>query len=161
MSDRKSLSVSEGTHRQLARLGEKFDLSHKDLIGAMVQFFIVTKADPRDTKADVPDVALKKLTEKVDGLDKRMIGFIRAQEKDLLKPILAEVRAMHTQIGQSPSPDRVLTPAELEEQLTGVVEAMQTLLRLSFRTALVDNALRPEYRQQTDELIQQENKPAH
>ena len=161
MSDRKSLSVSEGTHRQLVRLGEKFDLSHKDLIGAMVQFFIVTKTDPRDTKADVPDVALKKLTEKVDGLDKRMIGFIRAQEKDLLKPILAEVRAMHTQIGQFSSPDSVLTPAELEEQLIGVVEAMQTLLRLSFRTALVDNALRPEYRQQTDALIQQENKPAH
>jgi hypothetical protein len=40
-----------------------------------------------------------------------------------------------------------------------VVEAVQTLMRLSFRTALVDNALRPEYRQQTDELIQQQSKP--
>lgn len=160
MSDRKSLSVGIGTHRQLERLGEKFDLSHKDLIGAMVEYFIVTKADPRHTKGDVPDVALKKLTEKVDGLDKRMIGFIRAQEKDLLKPILAEVRAMHTQIDQGAGPANGLTPAELEEQLTSVVEAMQTLLRVSFRTALVDNALRPEYRQQTDALIEQQNKPA-
>lgn len=160
MIDRKSLSVSVGTHRQLERLGEKFDLSHRDLIGAMVEYFIVTKADPRDTKGDVPDVALKKLTQKVDGLDKRMIGFIRAQEKDLLKPILAEVRALHTRIEQASGPAGELTPAELEEQLTSVVEAMQTLLRVSFRAALVDNALRPEYREQTDALIYQQNQPA-
>lgn len=158
MSDRKSLSVSAGTHQQLERLATKFGLSHKDLIGAMAQYFTVTKTDPRDTKADVPDVALKKLTEKVDTLDKRMIGFIREQEKELLKPILSEVKAMRTQIGQG-SDDVGITPVQLEEQLTGVVEAVQTLLRLSFRTALVDNALRPEYRQQTDELIKQQNKP--
>lgn len=159
MGDRKSLSVSVGTHQQLERLATKFGLSHKDLIGTMAQYFTVTKTDPRDTKADVPDVALKKLTEKVDTLDKRMIGFIREQEKELLKPILSEVKAMRTQIGQG-SGSTGITPAQLEEQLTGVVEAVQTLLRLSFRTALVDNALRPEYRQQTDELIKQQNKPA-
>lgn len=158
MSDRKSLSVSAGTHQQLERLGTKFGLSHKDLIAVMVQYFTVTKTDPRDVKADVPDVALKKLTEKVDGLDKRLIGFIREQEKELLKPILSEVKAMRTQIGQT-SGSNGITPEQLEEQLMGVVEAIQTLMRLSFRTAMVDNALRPEYRQQTDELIQQQSKP--
>ncbi|NID13831.1 BfmA/BtgA family mobilization protein [Fibrivirga algicola] len=158
MSDRKSLSVSAGTHQQLERLGTKFGLSHKDLIGVMAQYFTVTKTDPRDTKADVPDVALKKLTEKVDTLDKRMIGFIREQEKELLKPILSEVKAMRTQIGQG-SGSTGITSEQLEEQLTSVVEAVQTLMRLSFRTALVDNALRPEYKQQTDELIKQQNKP--
>ncbi len=91
MSDRKSLSVSAGTHQQLERLGDKFGLSHKDLIAVMVQYFTVTKVDPRDTKADVPDVALKKMAQKVDTLDKRVIGFIREQEKELLKPILSEV----------------------------------------------------------------------
>ena len=151
-------SVSAGTHQQLERLGTKFDLSHKDLIAVMAQYFIITKIDPRDTKADVPDVALKKLTEKVDTLDKRMIGFIREQEKELLKPILSEVKAMRTQIGQT-SGGNGISPEQLEGQLTSVVEAIQTLMRLSFRTALVDNALRPEYRQQTDELIQQQSKP--
>jgi hypothetical protein len=158
MSDRKSLSVSAGTHQQLERLGAKFSLSHKDLIAVMAQYFTLTKTDPRDVKADVPDVALKKLTEKVDGLDKRLIGFIREQEKELLKPILSEVKAMRTQIGQT-SGNNGITPEQLEEQLMGVVEAIQTLMRLSFRTAMVDNALRPEYRQQTDELIQQQSKP--
>ena len=159
MSDRKSLSVSAGTHQQLERLGTKFGLSHKDLIAVMAQYFTVTKTDPRGTKADIPDVALKKLTEKVDTLDKRMIGFIREQEKELLKPILSEVRAMRTQIGQASGSGGPITADHLEEQLTSVVEAIQTLMRLSFRTALVDNALRPEYRQQTDDLIQQQNKP--
>lgn len=158
MSDRKSLSVSAGTHRQLERLGTKFALSHKDLIAVMAQYFVITKIDPRDTKADVPDVVLKKLTEKVDTLDKRMIGFIREQEKELLKPILSEVKAMRTQIGQV-SGSSGISPEQLEGQLTSVVEAIQTLMRLSFRTALVDNALRPEYRQQIDELIQQQSKP--
>lgn len=159
MSDRKSLSVSAGTHQQLERLGTKFGLSHKDLIAVMVQYFTATKVDPRDTKADVPDDALKKMAEKVDTLDKRLIGFIREQEKELLKPILSEVRAMRTQIGQASVSSSPITAEQLEDQLTSVVGAIQTLMRLSFRTALVDNALRPEYRQQTDELIQQQNKP--
>ncbi|RYF42926.1 MAG: hypothetical protein EOO38_19270, partial [Cytophagaceae bacterium] len=88
---------------------------------------------------------------KVDALDKRFIGFIREQEKTLLKPMQVDVQALRqaSEVG--------LTPAQLEEQLTGVVEAVQTLLRLSFRTALVDNALRTEYKQQADQLIAQQN----
>ena len=163
MSDRKSLSVSAPTHQQLERLGTKFSLSHKDLIGLMAQYFTVTKADPRDLKADVPDVAIKKLIQKVDTLDKRVIAFIREQEKELLKPILSEVKAIRTQI--SPDPTRpggsnALTADQLEEQLTGVVEAMQQLLQISFRAALVDNALRAEYKEQADALIREQNKPA-
>lgn len=155
MSDRKSLSVSLGTHRQLEKLGDQLGLSHKDLVATMLHFFAVTKLDPRYPKADSPDVVLKKLTDKVDALDKRFIGFIREQEKTLLKPMQADVQALRqaSESGSSAS----LTPAQLEEQLTGVVEAVQTLLRLSFRTALVDNALRTEYKQQADQLIAQQN----
>ena len=151
MTDRKSLSVSLGTHRQLEKLGDQLGLSHKDLVAVMLQFFAVTKLDPRYPKADSPDVVLKKLTDKVDALDKRFIGFIREQEKTLLKPMQADVQALRQ------ASEGGLTPAQLEEQLTGVVEAVQTLLRLSFRTALVDNALRTEYKQQADQLIAQQN----
>lgn len=114
MSDRKRVLVSAATHQQLERLGTKFGLSHKDLVGAMSQFFLVTKTDPRDTKADVPDVAVKKLTEKVDSLDKRMIRFIREQERELLKPILSEVKALRTQIGPGVSSTGI-TADHLEE----------------------------------------------
>ena len=149
MTDRKTLSISLGTHRQLAKLGDQLGLSHKDLVTAMLQFFAVTKLDPRYPKADSPEMVLKKLSDKVDSLDKRFIGFIREQEKEILKPMRADVQAMRQ--------GAVLTPTQLEEQLTGVVEAVQTLLQLSFRTALVDNALRSEYKQQADQLIAQQN----
>lgn len=155
MIDRKSLSISLGTHRQLAKLGDQLGLSHKDLVSAMVQFFAVTKLDPRYPKADAPAVVLQKLTDKVEALDKRFIGFIREQEKAILKPMQADVQALR-QASES-SLGAGLTPAQLEEQLTGVVGAVQTLLQLSFRTALVDNALRSEYKQQADQLIAQQN----
>lgn len=148
-TDRKSLSLSVGTHQQLDRMAQKMDLPMKDLITIMLHFFAVTGLDPRQPKADDSSTALRKLTDKVDSLDKRFIGFIREQEKEILKPILADVQALRQ--------GAALTPAQLEEQLTGVVEAMQTLLQLSFRMALVDNALRTEYKQQADQLIAEQN----
>ncbi|RAJ89775.1 hypothetical protein LX87_05674 [Larkinella arboricola] len=151
MSERKSLAVSVGTHQQLERLGAQFGLSNKDLVAAMVQYFTVTKTDPREPKADRPELAIKKLTDQVAALDKRFIGFIREQEKELLKPLRADVQALR----QAQETRPPLGPEQLEEQLTGVVEAVQTLLRLSFRQALVDHFLRPEYRQQADDLLKQ------
>lgn len=149
MDDRKTIHISLGAHRQLEKLGDQLGLSHKDLIATMLQFFAVTKMDPRYPKADSPETVLKKLSDKVDSLDKRFIGFIREQEKEILRPMRADVQAMRQ--------EAILTPDQLEEQLTGVVEAVQTLLRVSFRTALVDNALRTEYKQQADALIAQQN----
>ena len=149
MDDRKTIHVSLGTHRQLEKLGDQLGLSHKDLIASMLQFFAVTKLDPRYPKADSPETVLKKLSDKVDSLDKRFIGFIREQEKEILRPMRADVQAMRQ--------GAILTPDQLEEQLTGVVEAVQTLLRVSFRTALVDNALRSEYKKQADQLIAEQN----
>ncbi|AUD07038.1 BfmA/BtgA family mobilization protein [Spirosoma pollinicola] len=155
MNDRKSLSISLGTHRQLEKLSDQLGLSHKDLVAIMLQFFAVTKLDPRYPKADAPDIVLKKLTDKVDSLDKRFIGFIREQEKEILKPMRADVQALRQAVESGLGGG--VTPQQLEEQLTSVVEAVQTLVRLSFRTALVDNALRSEYKQQADQLIAQQN----
>lgn len=144
-TDRKSLSLSLGTHQQLERMAQKMDMSMKDLITIMLHYFAVTGLDPRQPKADDPATALKKLTDKVDSLDKRFIGFIREQEKEILKPMHADVQALGQGVAQ--------IPTQLEDQLTGVVEAVQLLLKVSFRTAFVDNALRSEYKQQADQLL--------
>jgi hypothetical protein len=151
MSDRKSLSVSLGTHRQLEKLGDQLGLSHKDLVSAMVQFFAVTKLDPRYPKADSPDVVLKKLADKVDALDKRFIGFIREQEKAILKPMQADVQALRQAVELESN--AILSAKELENQLTGAVEAIQMLLQVSLRTAFVDNALKSEFKQRADQLL--------
>jgi hypothetical protein len=149
MADIKTVSVSVGTHRQLERLAEKFGLSHKDLVGAMVQYFTVTKADPRDPKADTPDVALKKMAEKVDGLDKRLIGFIREQEKELLKPILSEIRAARSELRTVPSappPKAQPTPGGLSAaDLQRLSEQLQAMVFMMFGTALEADHLNENY----------------
>ncbi|SFF36788.1 BfmA/BtgA family mobilization protein [Spirosoma endophyticum] len=148
-TDRKSVALHVGTHQQLDRMAQKMGLPMTDVITSMLHFFAVTGLDPSQPKADDPATALKKLTDKVESLDKRFIGFIREQEKEILRPMRADVQAMRQ--------EAILTPDQLEEQLTGVVEAVQTLLRVSFRTALVDNALRSDYKKQADQLIAEQN----
>lgn len=149
MADYKTLSVSAGTHRQIERLAEKFGLSQKDLVGAMAQYFTVTKADPRDSKAESPDVALKKMAEKVDGLDKRFIGFIREQEKELLRPILSEIRAARSELRTlpaTPPPKAQPTPASITAaDLEQLSEQIQAMLYLMFGTALEPDHLNESY----------------
>ena len=145
------MALSAGTHQQLERMAQKMNLTMKDLVTIMVHYFAVTGSDPRQPKADDPATALKKLTDKVDSLDKRFVGFIREQEKEILKPMHADVQTLR-QAAESGS-SVGLSPKELENQLTGAVEAIQMLLQVSLRTALVDNALKPEFKQQADQLL--------
>jgi hypothetical protein len=149
MADYKNLAVSVGTHRQIERLAEKFGLTQKDLVAAMAQYFTVTKTDPRDSKADSPDVALKKMAEKVDGLDKRLIGFIREQEKELLRPILSEIRATRSELRTlpaTPPPKAQPTPASITAaDLEQLSEQIQAMLYLMFGTALEPDHLNESY----------------
>ena len=148
MADVKTISVSPGTHRQIERLAEKYGLSQKDLVGVMAQYFSATKADPRDSKADTPDVALKKMAEKVEGLDKRLIGFIREQEKELLRPILSEIRAARSEWKtppatplKAPATPPGLTSADLQR----LSEQVQAMVFMMFGTALEPDHLNEGY----------------
>lgn len=149
MADYKTLSVSVGTHRQIERLAEKFGLSQKDLVGAMAQYFTSTKGDPRDPKADAPDVALKKMAEKIDVLDKRFIGFIREQEKELLKPILSEIRAARSELRTLPAPPPPkappTSPSLTAADLQRLSEQLQTMVFMMFGTALEADHLNESY----------------
>ena len=81
----------------------------------MVQYFRVTKADP--TQPTGPDLtsSLAKLTAKLADLDKRTIGFIREQEKQYLKPILAEVQAHRVLNAPAASTPAGLSDAQVQE----------------------------------------------
>lgn len=83
----KSIDVSPETHDQFTRLAENYGLSNKGLVEAMIQYFKATKADPRDPKADNPTDAIK-------ALDRRLISFIRQQEKEQLRPIRDDLRIL-------------------------------------------------------------------
>lgn len=83
----KSIDVSVETHDQLSRLAESYGLTNKGLVEAMLQYFKATKADPRDPKTDNPTDAIK-------ALDRRLISFIRQQEKEQLRPIRDDLRIL-------------------------------------------------------------------
>jgi hypothetical protein len=76
----KQVSVSPALFTEFERMADSYGLTNKALLESMIRYFQATKADPRDPKADNPTDAIK-------ALDKRLISFIRQQEKQILKPM--------------------------------------------------------------------------
>jgi hypothetical protein len=89
----KTINAEEAAYEGFRQLAKECGLTSPELVAAMVQYFRVTKADPRNPSGPDLTTSLAKLTAKLADLDKRTIGFIREQEKTYLKPILAEVQA--------------------------------------------------------------------
>lgn len=89
----KTIRAEEAAYDGFRQLAKEYKLSNPELLAAMVQYFRVTKADPRHPTGPDLTTSLAKLTAKLADLDKRTIGFIREQEKTYLKPILAELQA--------------------------------------------------------------------
>ena len=89
----KHILISADLHSRFERVATSYGLSNKALLEQMIIYFEVTKADPRDPKAGNPTDAIK-------ALDKRLIGFIREQEKKILIPILDELRVSTKQLEQ-------------------------------------------------------------
>jgi hypothetical protein len=81
----KTINVPTDLHEAFERMADSYGLSQIGLMQAMMQYFKATKADPRDPKADNPTDAIK-------ALDKRLISFIRQQEKEILKPLADDAK---------------------------------------------------------------------
>ncbi len=112
----KSIRSDAATYESLRQLAQEHQLSNTKLLAAMVQYFRVTKADPQQPKAPDLTSSLAQLSEKLDKLDKRTIGFIREQEKQYLKPILAQVQAL-----SAPTSPRDTQVQELQKWLIRVL----------------------------------------
>jgi hypothetical protein len=114
----KQIRVSAGTYKLLTKMADQQGVSYKELVHLMATYFQVTKANPADPQGDLPGLGIEKLTQKVDALDKRFIGFVREQEKALLKPILSEVQATRQQVASGLSPQDL---QRLGERLQGTL----------------------------------------
>ena len=80
MATYKTISVSEDTFKEFERMADSYGLTNKGLVEAMMTYFKVSKADPRNPQADNPTDAIK-------ALDKRIVSFIKEQEKKILIPM--------------------------------------------------------------------------
>lgn len=81
---KKSVLISEYHHKELGKLSEAFNLNYYRLLEEMITYFKKTGINPTDAKNENPSKGLKEL-------DKRMISFLKVQERDILKPLRQEV----------------------------------------------------------------------
>jgi hypothetical protein len=81
---------------RLVKLAQLHGMSQKELLAEMVGYFERSQADPRagGGKAESLTDQLAKLDKRVD----RVIGFIREQEKAILKPLRDEVRVLSRRV---------------------------------------------------------------
>jgi len=131
----KTIATDEPAYEAFRQLAKEYQLSNPELLAAMVQYFRVTKADPRNPTGPDLTSSLAKITAKLADLDKRTIGFIREQEKTYLKPMLAQVQALH-HVGSGASPaaevKHELHQAQVEELLGWYVRVLRRLILPSY-----------------------------
>ncbi|MCC3155217.1 BfmA/BtgA family mobilization protein [Hymenobacter sp. BT770] len=125
----KTIRADEAAYEGFRQLAKECQLSNPELLAAMVQYFRVTKADPRQPTGLDLTSSLAKITAKLADLDKRTIGFIREQEKTYLKPILAEVQAVHN---WTTGPNTLTEPQLLDME--------------HWLTVIIRKGFKPEYR---------------
>ncbi len=111
----KTINADEAAYEGFRQLAKECQLTSPELVAAMVQYFRVTKADPREPTGPDLTSSLAKITAKLADLDKRTIGFIREQEKQYLKPILAEVQAHKVLSSPAPSAPNGLNNDQVQE----------------------------------------------
>lgn len=120
----KTIRAEEAAYDGFRQLAKEYELSNPELLAAMVQYFRVTKADPRHPTGPDLTTSLAKLTAKLADLDKRTIGFIREQEKTYLKPILAEVQAHKVLNAPAASAPAGLSKAQEDDLLRWFVRVL-------------------------------------
>ena len=87
MSKYRTISVTPETFEGFDELSKQYDMNKGEFLSTMVKYFKETKADPRDPKP----VDVKVLENRIIAADKRIISFIKTQEKEILKPMRNEI----------------------------------------------------------------------
>ena len=81
---KKSILISTYHHKELKVLSEAYNLNYYRLVEEMIVYFKKTGINPSDSKNENPSKGLKEL-------DKRLVSFLKVQERDILKPLRQEV----------------------------------------------------------------------
>ena len=109
----KTVNASEHDFAVFEQLANSYGLSNTALFAAMVTYFKVTKADPRDPKSDNPTDAIK-------ALDKRLVSFIKEQEKKLLIPMKEAVFNIASSEGMTRRSDLRIVHRDVKKIIAGL-----------------------------------------
>ncbi len=81
---KKSIIINEFHHKDLVKLSNVFGMQYGGLVENMILYFKKTGINPMDAINENPSVMVKTL-------DKRIVSFLKVQERDILKPLRQEV----------------------------------------------------------------------
>lgn len=81
---KKSIIIDEKSHTELGKLSESLRMNLGALIQEMIYYFKKTGIDPKDAVNKNPALM-------VAALDKRIVSFLKVQERDILKPLRQDV----------------------------------------------------------------------
>lgn len=81
---KKSILIEEKPHKELAKLSESLRLNYGTLVEEMIYYFKKTGINPKDAVNKDPSAM-------VSALDKRIVSFMKVQERDILKPLRQDV----------------------------------------------------------------------
>lgn len=81
---KKSIIIDEKAHTELGKLSESLRMNLGSLVKEMIYYFKKTGIDPKDAVNNNPSLM-------VAALDKRIVSFLKVQERDILKPLRQDV----------------------------------------------------------------------
>lgn len=81
---KKSILIKEFHHKELVTISKTFGSQYGDLVGSMIIYFKKTGINPVEAINENPAAMVKVL-------DKRIVSFLKVQERDILKPLRSEV----------------------------------------------------------------------
>ncbi|OAB26923.1 hypothetical protein SAMN05444395_11826 [Flavobacterium fryxellicola] len=81
---KKSVIIDTKSHSELTKLTESLNMNYGSLVEEMIYYFKKTGIDPKDAVNKNPSIM-------VAALDKRIVSFLKVQERDILKPLRQDV----------------------------------------------------------------------
>ncbi len=81
---KKSILIDDKPHAELKKLGEALNMNLGTLVQEMIYYFKKTGINPKDAVNKDPSAM-------VTALDKRIVSFLKVQERDILKPLRQDV----------------------------------------------------------------------
>lgn len=81
---KKSIIIDEKAHIELGKLSESLRMNLGSLVKEMIYYFKKTGIDPKDAVNKNP-------SEMISTLDKRIVSFLKVQERDILKPLRQDI----------------------------------------------------------------------